>query len=81
MSVWKWFVTRTEIEEVAALYNLLNELWQEERNLASPDELAEHARAWEIENLDFVNDPEYQTYKRAMDRAFGKPPDEEKRTK
>jgi hypothetical protein len=49
-AVWDWF-RLTNTKEVVpradwdALYNLLNDIWQEERSHASPEELAAHAGA------------------------------------
>jgi hypothetical protein len=34
--------------------------------------LAAHAGAWALEDIDFVNDPDYQAFKREMDKALGK---------
>jgi hypothetical protein len=74
MRVWKWFATTHSAERLRQLHSLLDGLWQEERKKATPEELAAHQAAWALEDIDFVNDPDYQAYKREMDRALGKKP-------
>jgi hypothetical protein len=59
---------------MGTLHSRLDVLWQEERKQATTEELASHAGAWALEDIDSVNDPDYQ-YKREMDRALGKEPD------
>jgi hypothetical protein len=51
--VWEWFAF-IKIKEVVprenwnVLYDLLNDLWQEERKDASPEELAAHSAATNV---------------------------------
>ena len=53
MLVWEWFGA-TKIKEVVprndwnTLYELLNDLWLDERKDASPEELAAHSAATNI---------------------------------
>jgi hypothetical protein len=75
MRVWKWFATTHSAERMGTLHSRLDVLWQEDRKQATTEELASHAGAWALEDIDFVNDPDYQAYKREMDRALGKEPD------
>ena len=75
MRVWKWFATTHSAERLAILHSLLDGLWQEERKQSNAQELAALAGAWDIEDADFLDDPDYQAYKREMDRAMGKETD------
>jgi hypothetical protein len=74
MRVWKWFATTHSAERLWQLHSLIDGLWQEERKQSTPRELAAYAEAWALEDADFVNDPDYQAYKREMDRALGEEP-------
>jgi hypothetical protein len=74
MRVWKWFATTHSAERLWKLHSILDALWQEERRQSTPEELAAHTGAWALEDIDFVNDPDYQAFKREMDKALGKEP-------
>ncbi len=75
MRIWKWFAVTDHTPSLGSLHNLLDVLWQEERKNTTWEELAAHSAAWELEDTDFANDPDYKAFKREMDRAFGKLPD------
>jgi hypothetical protein len=72
--MWKGFATSESTPSLEKLHDLANDLWQEERKAATPEELAAHSAAWELEDIDFANDPDYRAFKREMDRAFGREP-------
>jgi hypothetical protein len=74
MRVWKWFAITHSTERLWKLHSILDGLWQEERKQSTLGELAACAGAWALEDVDFVNDPDYQAFKREMDRALGKEP-------
>jgi hypothetical protein len=72
MRIWKWFAVNKGTQSLGNLHSMLDFLWQEERKNCMPGELPKHAGAWEHEDVDFVNDPDYQAFQREMDRAFGR---------
>ena len=51
------------------LHNLLNNLWQDERQDSTAEQLAEHSSAWALEDIpDIARDPEYQAFIREMEK-------------
>ena len=45
------------------LHNLLNDLWQDERQVSTAEQLAEHSSAWVLQDIsDIASDPEYQAF-------------------
>jgi len=67
MKIWNWFAVSGS-EGLGGLHEALNVLWQEERNHCSGEELAALANVWNMGNLDFVNDPDYQAFQRERDK-------------
>jgi len=64
MRIWKWFATTHSTPGLGNLYEQLNTMWHEDRKASTAEELASHAGAWALEDLDFANDPGYQAYMR-----------------
>jgi hypothetical protein len=54
MQVLHWFAAREGSGELAALYDSLNTIWQDEREKATPEELKSYAALWALEQ-NFLN--------------------------
>ena len=48
MAVWKWFQKQKGSTELEALYDMLNDMWQEDRQSTTPEQIE--------------NDPELQKF-------------------
>ena len=69
MRIWKWFAMDASPLGLGTLHDLLNVIWQDERQNSTAEELAEHSSAWAREDIDFANDPEYQAFIREMEKG------------
>jgi len=65
MAVWKWFQEQNRPSELEALYDMLNDMWQEDRKSSTPEELAGYSRM-----LDIERDSEFQRFLRELDKGF-----------
>ena len=70
MAVWKWFQAQNRTPELETVYNLLNEMWQQDRQATSPDNLASYSQKFDIES-----DPKFQKFMRDLNSNPPKPPD------
>jgi len=61
MAVWKWFQEQKGSTELEALYDMLNDMWQEDRQSTTPEQIE--------------NDPELQKFLQDLDKAFAKDSD------
>jgi hypothetical protein len=73
MAVWKWFqLTHSSSGSLEPLYDMLNEIWQEDRKTCTQDQLAAYAAAWASGVVDIGKDWQFQAFLLEMDRAFSK---------
>jgi len=69
MRIWKWFAKDASPLGLGDLHNLLNNIWQDERQNSTAEELAAHLSAWAREDiLDIASDPDYQAFIREMEK-------------
>ncbi len=66
MAVWKWFLQQGRSAELAALHNMLNNMWQEDRKSCTPEQLAEYA---EYTFPRIGDDPEFKKFLRGLDQS------------
>jgi hypothetical protein len=70
MRIWKWFAMDASPLGLGNLHNLLNHIWQDERQNSTAEQLAEHLSAWALEDIsDLASDPEYQAFIREMEKG------------
>jgi hypothetical protein len=67
MAVWRWFQLQPQAHE--HLYGLLNEMWQQDRQSCTPEQLADYSQPIGIEN-----DPKFREFLRKLDQSFFKDP-------
>lgn len=65
MSAWRWIQTQNRTPELEILYTLLNEMWQQDRQATTADELAAYSQKFDIES-----DPEFKKFLKRLDQAF-----------
>jgi hypothetical protein len=70
MAIWKWFLTVDRTESLETLYGQLNQMWQEDRAICKPDQLAEYHAAWASRDIDLEKDSEFQQFLWDLDRGF-----------
>ena len=59
MTVWKWFQEQEGSSELATLFQLLNVMWQQDRQNWTEEELAAYSQNSEF---DIESDPEFQKF-------------------
>jgi len=62
MAVWKWIQTKNRTPELEILYTLLNEMWQQDRQSSTADELADYSS----QKFDIESDPDFQEFMRDL---------------
>jgi hypothetical protein len=67
MAVWKWFQGKNASAELVILYDTLNEMWQQDRQASTPEQLAAYS-----EPLDLENDADFRKFLSALDEGFSK---------
>jgi hypothetical protein len=67
MAVWKWFQSQKGYSELEALYEMLNEMWQQDRQSTTAEQLAEYSQPLGIEN-----EPEFRKFLQDLDKGFSK---------
>ena len=65
MSVWRWIQTQNRTPELEILYALLNDMWQQDRQSTTADELTAYSQKFDIES-----DPEFKKFLKGLDQAF-----------
>ena len=68
--MWKWFQEQNRSNELESLYGMLNNMWQEDRKITAPDQLAEYSQPFDIEG-----DPGFQKFMRDLNSK--NPPSQE----
>jgi hypothetical protein len=69
MKVWRWFQTQPRTHGLENLYEMLNELWQQDRQSSTPDQFANYLQAPGIED-----DPKFREFLQKLDQAFVRDP-------
>ena len=65
MEVWRWFQGQRRSRELEVLCDMLNKMWQEDRQ-ATPDwQLAQYSESLRIEH-----DPEFKKFLQDLDKGF-----------
>ena len=70
MTVFEWFQAVERTPRLEALYGLLNEMWQEDRNRCEAEELAAYSEAWTSGDIDIEQNSQFQAFMREMNKAF-----------
>ena len=68
MAVWKWFSRAPKSissHELGALYDVLNDMWQEDCKSSTPEQVAAYSQAFRIED-----DPEFKKFMKDLDQSF-----------
>jgi hypothetical protein len=68
MAVWKWFQQQKRSSELEALYDMLNNMWQEDRESCTSEQLTEYAEYTFRRRIE--DDPQFQKFLQDLDRAF-----------
>ena len=70
LTVFEWFQTVSRTPKLEMLYDLLNEMMQEDRKGCTEEQLAAYAGAWASGDIDIDQDSQFQAFMREMNRAF-----------
>lgn len=67
IGVWSWFQTQAGTPALMDLHAMLNEMWEQDRQTCTPEQLASYSEPLELEN-----DPEFRKFLSGLDRRFSK---------
>ena len=59
MAVWQWIQEQEGSSELATLFQLLNEIWQQDRQTSTAEEFAAYSQD---SKFDIESDPEFQKF-------------------
>lgn len=63
MAVWKWLREQEPSSELGNLFQLLNEMWQQDRQTSTAEELAAYSQN---SKFDIESEPEFQKFMRDL---------------